>query len=1798
MVSELNEGFGTLFAIAPLGIVALAPDGRIAQANPALAAMFGYAPDELSGQPLELLVPEALRANHAAHQDNFLATPHMRPMGIGLEVMGRRKDGQLFPIEAGLSYIQQAGQSIPVAFVVDITERKRLEQEHDQLLHQERAARVAAEVAQRRQLFLAEASRVLAASLDYETTLANLVQSAIPFLGDCCMVDLLVDDQVQRVAAMHSVPEKAALLHEIRQRYPLTLDTPHSLGTVLRTGQPVLHSEITEPMLARAATDAAHLRLMRGIGMTSAIFVPLCLRTRVLGVLSIVISESDRRYNSDDMALAQELALLAAQAINNAQLVRDAQAVSQQTEEALALLDTMVQSAPIGFAFLDHQLRYRLINIYLATLNGLPPAAHLGRTTGEIVPNAASQVAPLLQRVLDTGEPLIDMDFSAGRPTAPDQLQHWQCSFYPVRTHRGELLGVGVMVFDITVRKQTEAALRRYQLLAEHASDIFLFVQQDGRIIEANHAAVVAYGYDRATLLTKTIADLRDPATVDDLADKLQRARTGNILFETRHRRRDGTSFPIEVHARSTVINDERIILSIGRDISERKQAELALQESEERFRTTFEQAAVGIGHLAPTGQLLRVNRRLCDIIGYAREELLDRTLHDISTPDLVSVAQTNARQLLANEITISTSERQIMRKDGALIWINVTVSLVRDDTNEPAYFIAVVEDITERKQADETRVRLATLVDSSDDAIISQTLGGTILSWNAGAERIFGYSVAEIIGQSISVLIPNDRLDEEAQSIEKIRRGERIAPSESVRIRKDRQLINISLTILPLRDADGRIAGIWKIARDISVRKQAEQALRQQTMLVQLLQGVAVAANQAAAIEDALQVAIDQICDYVDWPVGHVYLAPVDGSHTLVSTNIWHMHEPERFAIFRSITEAVAPAALDDLPGRVLLTGRPEWITDITSTPNTARTKLISDIGVRAGFAFPVTIGAEVAAVLEFFATEPHQPDAALLDVMVNIGTQLGHVIARARGVALLSAAEAKYRILVEQLPAIIYIADSDSRNSTRYISPQIETILGFTPAEWLADPNLWLKQIHPDDQQRVLAEITQAYTNDGPVPTEYRSRNRDGRIVWLRDESKIVRDEEGRPLFMQGIMLDITERHHAEAALRRSELLYRTLARNFPNGAVFLFDHDLRYTIADGQGLAEQGYSRETFEGRTLYEVLPPQLVSIQEPLYRAALAGHESINESVAGERTFIAYYQPVRNEQGEIFAGMVMSHDITALKQAEQALVAERVLLSRRVTERTADLSSANAELARAARLKDEFLASMSHELRTPLNAVIGLTESLREQTYGPLSDRQDRPLSMIEESSRHLLTLINDILDLAKIGAGKMDLDIERVAVEAICQASLRMIRQTAQQKRIAIQMQLDPTATYVLADARRLIQILVNLLMNAVKFTPSGGTIGLEVQCNAEQQALRFTVWDTGIGIPTEQLARLFQPFVQLDSRLARQYEGTGLGLALVSRMTEMHGGSVAVSSTVGVGSRFTIALPWNAASAEHTPPVLPPPAKTTSIDIRRALIVEDSPTAADQVARFLAEMNITTETLTLGADTVARARATQPDLILLDILLPDISGWMVLTQLKADPVTQEIPVVISSVIDEQSRGLALGAVRHLVKPCTRREIQNMLRQLSGEPMPMLAEQGSEPPRHQPSILLAEDNEASILIVTDYLATLGYQVVVARNGVEAITRAHELQPGLILMDIQMPEMDGLEATRRMRADAELAAVPIIAMTALAMPGDRAMCLAAGANDYISKPISLKGLASLLAEHLQPAQQDNGQPVSP
>lgn len=600
--------------------------------------------------------------------------------------------------------------------------------------------------------------------------------------------------------------------------------------------------------------------------------------------------------------------------------------------------------------------------------------------------------------------------------------------------------------------------------------------------------------------------------------------------------------------------------------------------------------------------------------------------------------------------------------------------------------------------------------------------------------------------------------------------------------------------------------------------------------------------------------------------------------------------------------------------------------------------------------------------------------------------------------------------------------------------------------------------------------------------------------------------------------------------------------------------------------------------------------------EQLFPAAIATQyrQALSAAFASGELQTLAYQLIVNGKEYFFEARIKAalpaeeaiaivRDVTAWRHAELALQVERDLLAQRVAERTAELHRANAELLRAARTKDEFLANMSHELRTPLNSILALSESLLEELYGPLREQQQKAIRAIEESGRHLLALINDVLDLAKIEANRIELVKEVVAASDVCEASVALIKEQATKKQIQLSVQLDDPHARFVADPRRLKQILVNLLSNAVKFTPADGAVSLQVTTDTAQGTIAFTVSDTGIGIAEEDLPRLFQPFVQLDSGLSRQHEGTGLGLVLVRRLTEMHGGRVEVKSTPGAGSIFTVTLPYQpvthvTASSSTDTDELPP--------VQLALIVEDSATTADQLARYLEELQIQPAICSYGKGAVEQVQALRPDLILLDVQMPDRSGWEILADLRRDPDLRQIPVIIVSVVDEPERGLAAGAAAYLVKPINRLMLRRALSQITvATTIPSTASRRTLSRR----ILLAEDNEVNRVTLSDYLAAQGYEVKVACQGQEALQIAAEWRPDLIIMDIHMPGLDGLEVIRRLRADATFAATPIIAVTALAMPGDRERCLSAGANDYFAKPIRLRRLVERIEQLLVSSQ---------
>jgi PAS domain S-box-containing protein len=541
------------------------------------------------------------------------------------------------------------------------------------------------------------------------------------------------------------------------------------------------------------------------------------------------------------------------------------------------------------------------------------------------------------------------------------------------------------------------------------------------------------------------------------------------------------------------------------------------------------------------------------------------------------------------------------------------------------------------------------------------------------------------------------------------------------------------------------------------------------------------------------------------------------------------------------------------------------------------------------------------------------------------------------------------------------------------------------------------------------------------------------------------------------------------AQHMLAQQENYFRRLVEN-ANDVIFTVTLDGRFTYISPQFQEMLGFTTAEFIGKPFQALAHPDDIPMMMQVLQRQLVTHEKLSGAEfrlrhqSGEYLWVMANNaaPIADENGNLigFQGIVRNIHNRKLADAQLRQSHEQLRIS-------------NTELARMTRLKDEFLANMSHELRTPLNVILGVSEALLEGAYGPLSPQHQKSLTLVDASGHHLLDLINDILDVAKIESGQLELKPTRVSVKYICEASLSLVRPLAIQQQVELTCEINTDCPFIYVDDRRIRQVLINLLNNAIKFTPSGGTVVLVVNQHPLSKTLEFHVQDTGIGIAPEHLTQLFQPFMQIDSSLNREYAGTGLGLALVKRIMDLHGGTVSVNSHLGQGSCFTVSLPIS-----HQPQEIHPDSQPRSRHYRR-----------------------------------------HPD-----------------------------------------------------------------------PSPTKSSLSHHP--EMPLILLAEDNIMNVEIMQDYLHMHGYQVQVAENGLVAIELAPQLQPDLILMDIQMPKMDGLEAMQRLRANPLTQAIPIVALTALTMPGDADKCLRAGANAYLSKPVRLKELLALVQQSLtvEPATQ--------
>lgn len=488
-----------------------------------------------------------------------------------------------------------------------------------------------------------------------------------------------------------------------------------------------------------------------------------------------------------------------------------------------------------------------------------------------------------------------------------------------------------------------------------------------------------------------------------------------------------------------------------------------------------------------------------------------------------------------------------------------------------------------------------------------------------------------------------------------------------------------------------------------------------------------------------------------------------------------------------------------------------------------------------------------------------------------------------------------------------------------------------------------------------------------------------------------------------------------------------------------------------------------------------------------------------------------------------------------------LNASYALLEQRIAEKTEHLQRAVSALKRANRMKSEFLANMSHELRTPLNAIIGFAEVLKDKLCGDLNAEQEDFVKDIHSSGQHLLQMINDILDLSKIEAGKMELQYEVFLVPDAIEDVYTILKGLAKKKQIKLETLIADDAKDIEADRVKFKQILYNLLSNAIKFTSQDGTI--ITKASITDGKLQVSVTDSGIGIKPEEQRKVFKEFWQADSTYSRKYEGTGLGLALTKRIVEMHQGKIWFESTYGKGSTFYFELPLTKPCESDREPVQTEKQKIPAIteqQSRTILVVEDNRMSADLLSVYLKNAGYSVVIAKTGEEAIKKAKEIRPFLITLDILLPGVDGWDVLSQLKSMEETAQIPVIIVSIIDNKELGYSLGAAEYLIKPIDRKRLVDAVTtaihslQPAGKPM---------------KVLVVDDDEKAVKYISAILEEKGFGILKAYNGESGIELAISNTPDLIILDLMMPGISGFDVVEKLKAHPSAKEIPIIICSA-------------------------------------------------
>jgi PAS domain S-box-containing protein len=1057
------------------------------------------------------------------------------------------------------------------------------------------------------------------------------------------------------------------------------------------------------------------------------------------------------------------------------------------------------------------------------------------------------------------------------------------------------------------------------------------------------------------------------------------------------------------------------------------------------------------------------------------------------------------------------------------------------------------------KRMADLALHRLGTIVENSGDAIVGEGMDGTIISWNQGAERMFGYRQAEVVGQPLApLLLPQDRWDEDRTLLKRVGGGTLNATSfDTLRLRRDGSVVEVSVTVSVVQDERGRVVGVAKMMRDIGARKAAERQLAQ--FNIDLERQVMERTAEVDAARHTLQTVLDAIPSMIGY---------------------WD----------RDLTCRFANRAYSQRFGfdTTALSGRPmkELLGDELFESNRAHIE-----GVLRGEAQTFERanakpdGSGLRHSLVHYLPDPVDGKVHGFFVLVHDVSDI--VEHRLKLAAALRENEVLLRTINEQL--LCSITDTDGR--ILEVNDNLCRTLGYRAEELVGQTHRTVSSgVHPPEFWREMwSTIMAGRTWRGEIC----NHAKDGRLLWMDSVFVPFLGDDGRVERYIALRIDITARKLAEEESNRSNRLLSGVLGAASEIAIIATDPEGTITIFNTGAERMLGYRAVEMVG-----VRTPAVIHRMEEVVARAQELQAEFGVAIDGFRTFVhkaeidgaetREWTYVRKDGVQFPVSLI----VTTIRDGDGGIIGHlgvaQDIGKRQAFERQLLLAKQGAEEASLA--KGQFLANMSHEIRTPMNAVLGLSYLL-ERTA--LSTEQGDLVRKIQVAGRGLLAIINDVLDFSKIEAGRLELETADFRLSDLLDAISVIMSVNASAK--DLELVIDAASgmpNALIGDALRLQQVLINLTGNAIKFTTDGAVTLRVEQLDAEDGVvlLRFAVQDTGIGIAETILPTLFDAFSQADNSITRHFGGSGLGLTISKRLVELMGGQIGVESQPGQGSRFWFTVPLGVSSApQPTRDALP------QLDV---LVADDHDVAGLVIADTAKSLGWSTEIARSGREALERAQnrlhsASPFDVLILDWQMPEMDGLAVSRVVHNLSGAQKPPIVI--MVTAHSREALLRAAGSdvvdavLVKPITNSSLYNAVVEARARRNRAITEPEDGTPRVIDGarldglrLLVVEDNSVNQEVARRILELHGAEVTVAANGQEALDRltTDDAAFDLVLMDVHMPVMGGYEATRNIRQDLGLASLPIIALTAGALASERLRAEQAGMNDFIAKPFDV------------------------